>query len=238
MASPNIQLDITDKNELIRVHGVNGARRTTIAQIDPEKKTIFWKDEETRAAYHKSVDAFLSVEKIVISNSLLQGQTADVRPASSPPPPRQHKMQGDLTPAYLQDLYDHEPIRFENVLGVVLKPAKSGQKRSEDPREDWMRADVIRTISGPTVESRGGVYESVRFKAKQQIIARRRSHLTFEAKEIYKGDTPESQAEPYVDPYGDIAKQVKDPGKYEIDGIGKIDVVWKRHAAATAGASF
>jgi len=245
MAQPNIIFDISDKNELFRIHGVNGARRTLIARLEPDTKTIYWKDDETRDAYHKSVDAFLSVEKMVIVNTLVEGQTLDKRPAGAPAQPVLHKMQGDLTPAYLEDLLKYEPIKFENTLGVVLKPGTDRNKRSPNPRDDWMRSNVARTISGATAESRGGVHDSVRFTAENQIIARRASHLTFTSKEIYRegprdadGNATEVTAEPFFDPYSDITKRVKDPGPYDIKGVGKIEVLWKRHAAASAGAQF
>ena len=100
MANPQIIFEISDKNELYRIHGVNGNRRTLIARLEPDTKTIYWKDDEMRDAYHKSVDAFLSVERMVIHNTLIEGQTLDKRPNNAPPRPEQHKMQGDLTPAY------------------------------------------------------------------------------------------------------------------------------------------
>lgn len=245
MAQPNIVFEITDKNELYRLHGVNGARRTLIARLDPVTKTIYWNDNETRDAYHKSVDAFLSVEKFPIVNTLIEGQKLDKRPANAPAPPAQHKMQGDLTPAYLDDLLKYEPIRFENTLGVVLKPDVDKAKRSENPRDDWLRANVARTISGATAESRGGVHDSVRFTAENQIIARRQSHLTFTEREIFRpgpidqdGNPTEITVQPFFDPYSEISRRVKDPGVYDIKGVGKIEVLWKRHAAATAGAAF
>ena len=245
MATPQIIFEISDKNELFRIHGVNGNRRTPIARLEPDTKTIYWKDDEMRDAYHKSVDAFLSVERMVIENTLIEGQLLDKRPASAPARPTHHKMPGDLTPAYLDDLLKYEPIKFENTLGVVLKADVDRNKRSANVRDDWMRANVARTISGPTAESRGGVHESVRFTAENQIIARRQSHLTFTLKEIYRpgptdadGNATEITAEPFFDPYGEIAKRVKDPGAYDIKGVGKIEVLWKRHAAASAGNAF
>lgn len=238
MSSPQIVFDTNDKNEIFRIHGVNGNRRTPIARLDPEKKTIYWKDEETRDAYHKSLDAYLSVEKVNISTVLLEGQTPDIRPARAGERKAKHPMQGDLTPEYLDDLLANEPIIFENTLGVMLKPGTDLKNRSKDPRDDWRRADVVRTVSGPTVESRGGEYVSVKFKATDQIIARRASHLTYTEREIFRGDTAIEQADPFKDPYGKLAKSVKDAGFYDIPGIGKIEVISKDHAAASAGARF
>lgn len=245
MAQPNIVFEINDKNELFRIHGANGARRSPVARLDPITRTIYWKDDETRDAYHKSVDAFLSVERIPIINVLIEGQILDKRPASAPPPPKMHKMQGDLTPAYLDDLLKYEPIRFENTLGVVLKPDVDRKNRSANVRDDWLRANVARTISGATPESRGGVHDSVRFTADNQLIARRQSHITFTEREIYRpgpvdqdGNLTEITVEPFFDPYSEISRRVKDAGPYDIKGMGKIEVLWKRHAAATAGAAF
>lgn len=245
MATPQIIFDISDKNELFRIHGVNGTRRTLIARLEPDTKTIYWKDDETRDAYHKSVDAFLSVEKMVIVNTLIEGQMLDKRPANAPTPPSLHKLQGDLTPAYLDDLLKYEPIKFENTLGVVLKPNTDRAKRSANVRDDWLRADVSRTISTATAISRGGVHESIRFTAENQIIARRQSHVTFTLKEIYRegpkdadGNPTEITAEPFADPQAEVFAKVKEEGDYDIKGVGKIRVLWKRHAAATAGAQF
>ena len=57
MATPQIVLDINDKHELVRIHGVNGGRKTVLARLDPPGgyTTIYWKDAEMRDSYHKSV---------------------------------------------------------------------------------------------------------------------------------------------------------------------------------------
>lgn len=228
MATSNLVLEINDKNEIIRVAR---GRQSAIARIDQPNKTIIWKDAEMQGAFHKSVDAFLEAEKIHIETVLMEGQKADVVPKNAPAAPAMHKMQGDLTPAFLEWEMKYRPISFQNRLGVQLRKLKDGEAAPADPRDLWIRADVIRTDSRPKEETKGGEYISTRFKMKDQIIARRRSHLTFEPKEIFKGDSAAEQAEPYEDPYT--------PEKLDrMDKKGDIEIVWRRHAAASAGSNF
>ena len=231
MATPNLLLDINDKQEIVHIRGVNGARRQVIAKLDPERKTIFWEDAETQWNYRKSVEAFLSAEKIKITTTLLKGQKADEIAKNAPPRPALHKMQGSLTPANVDWMFKYAPIEFQNTLGVEVRPLKEGEVPPADARDLWVRADVIRTDSRPVEETKGGEYLSTRFKMKNQIIARARTHLTFERKEIFRGDTAAEQAEPYEDRY-------KPKDLEQLEKRGDIEIVWKRHAAASAGSSF
>lgn len=228
MDTRNLIIEINAKNEIVR--NARG-RLTVLATLDEKTKTLYWKDSDARDNFHKGVAAFLEAEKIVVETSLLDGQKPDVVPANAPAQPQMHFMQGDLTPAWLEWLMKYKPVEFTNRMGVHLLPVEQGQTESKDIRERWLRADVVRTDSRPVEGTHGGEYLSTRFKAKDQIIARRRSHLTFEPKEIDRGDTPEQQAEPYDDPYT--------PDKLDrLDKKGDIEIVWKRHAAASAGSQF
>jgi hypothetical protein len=239
MATPNIVLDINDKHELVRVHGINGGRKTVLARLDPPGNytTIYWKDAEMRDSYHKSVEAYLTNEKVNITTVLMEGQKPDVISPKAPPPPEMHPLQGDLTPAYVEWMLKWAPIKFQNVLGVKLKKLKEGEEPPKDPRDLWVRADVIRTDSRPRPGTNGGEYMSTRFKARDQIIARRSSHLTFTEKEILKeqrdsnGDLVQVTVEPYEDRY---SPELID----KMEKKGDIEVVWRRHAAASAGSSF
>lgn len=245
MAQPNIVFEVSDKNELFIILGVNGARRNLLAKLDIPNGYIFWKDEDVRDTYEPSAYAWLAGQKMPMTASFIDGQVPDKRPANAPPPPAMHLLQGSKTPAYLDDLLKYEPIKLENLLGIKLKPGVDRLKRSSDPRQDWLRANVTRTITGPTSESRGGVHDSIRFIAENQIIARHKSHITFIEREIHRpgpvdadGNPTEITADPFVDVYADLKRRVKDPGSYDVKGLGKVEVLWKRHAAATAGAQF
>lgn len=228
MSTSNLVLELNDKDEILRIAR---GRQSVIARIDTPNKTIYWRDPEIQAAFHKSVDAFLEAEKIHIDTVLMEGQKPDIVPKNAAPPPAQHKMQGDLTPAFLEWEMKFRPISFQNRMGVQLRKLKEGEEAPKDPRDLWVRTKVIRTDSRPKEGTHGGEYISTRFTMENQIIARRRSHLTFEPKEIYRGDSPSEQAEPYVDPYT--------PDKLEkMRTKGEIDIVWQRHAAASAGSNF
>lgn len=231
MASPQVILDITDKQELVRIHGVNGNRKTTLARLDPEKKTIYWESQDLRGTFRKSVDAYLANEKIEILTSLLKGQEPDKIPASAPARPKMHLMQGTHTPALIDWLFKYAPIEFQNTYEVELKPLAEGEKPPADPRDRWVRADVIRTDSRPVEETHGGEYISTRFKMKNQIIARARTHLTFDRKEIFRGDKATDQAEPYEDRY--TPKMIE-----QMDRKGEIEIVWRRPSAASALSNF
>jgi hypothetical protein len=241
MAEKQTTLDITDANEVVLLQGINQNRRTILARLDPPGayRTIYWKSEELRDKYHKSVTAFLSTEEIAVRTTLIEGQSEDVIPKNAPPEPPMHKMQGDLTPSYLEWLLKWSPIKFQNEMGVVLKPLGKGEERAADPRENWLRKDVIRNYMQPVPGTKGGEYISVRFRASDQIIARRSSHLTFTLKEIYR--------EGPVDPdTGEPTQIVSDPyeDRYSVDQLeklekaGKITVVWKRPGAASSGSMF
>lgn len=228
MDERTLVLELNEKSEIIRIHR---GRQTPIARLDETAKTLFWKNADYRDGFHKSVAAFLEAEKIAIETFLLDGQKPDVVPKNAPPAPEMHFMQGDLTPAYIEWLMKYKPVEFTNRMGVHLRKLEPGEKEPTDIRELWVRADVVRTDSRPLPETFGGEYLSTRFRIRDQIIARRRSHLTFEPKEIDRGDTPEQQAQPYEDPYT--------PEKLDrMDKKGDIEIVWKRHAAASAGAQF
>ena len=224
----NLVLEINANEEIVRI---SRNRAYPIARLDRETKTLFWKNAEDQAAFHKSVDAFLESEKIVVETVLLEGQKPDVVPKNAPPAPPIHFMQGDCTPAYVEWLMKWKPIDFQNRFGVYVRTLVEGEKMPDDPRDLWLRADVIRTDSRPIEETHGGEYLATRFKMKQQIIARRKTHLTFEKKEIFKGDQPADQAIPYDDPYT--------PKRLEsMEKKGEIEIVYRRHAAASAGSAF
>lgn len=228
MATPNLVLEITPENNIVRIAR---GRQTPIARLDPEAKTMYWKDQDMQASYRKSVDAFLEAEKITITTVLMEGQDPDVVPKNAPPQPAMHNMQGDCTPAYVEWLLRWKPIDFQNRFGVYLTPLKEGEKEPEDPRDRWVRAEVIRTDSRPIEETKGGEYLATRWKEKNQIIARRKTHLTFEKKEVFKGDQPNDQAIPFEDPY--TPKKLEQREKK-----GEIELVYRRHAAASAGSNF
>jgi hypothetical protein len=240
MATPQIVFDITDTHELVRIHGTSVVRKTIIATLSPPGKydTIHWENADVRDDFHKSVMAYLDHEKYVIKNVLMKGEAVDVIPSKAPPCPPQHPLQGDQTPAYLDWLLKWAPIKFQNTLGVVLKPVLAGDEQPKDPRARWLRADVIRTDSRPKPGTHGGEYMSTRFKMRDQIIARRASHLTFTKKEILvemtdaDGKLVENTAPtPYEDRYNpDLLDK--------LEKKGDIEIVWKRAAAASAGANF
>jgi len=228
MAQQNLVLDINVKDEITRIAR---DRATVIARLDRAAKTLYWKDADLQEAYHKSVDAFLVTEKIRIETVLLEGQTPDQVPANAPGAPEQHFMQGDCTPGFVEWLLKWKPVDFQNRFGVYLRPLKAGEAQPKDPRDLWLRADVIRTDSRPLPETKGGEYLATRFKMKNQIVARRKTHITFEKKEIFKGDEPKDQVIPFDDPYT--------PDKLDrMEKRGEIEIVYKRHAAASAGSIF
>lgn len=227
MATPNLILEIEGEN-IVRTRG---NRKVVLARMDLENKTIYWKDEDTRDSFHKSVIAFLSVEKMPVERTLIEGQKPDVLPKTAPHAPAQHPMQGDLTPEFLEWEEKYMPIAFQNRMGVKLRKLKEGEAPPTNPRDLWVRADVIRTYVQPIEETRGGEYSSIRFKQPNQIIARRKSHMTFEEKEVFRGDKATDQVTPHAEPYS-----VK---KLELlEKRGEIEIVSRRHGAGSAGASF
>ena len=137
MAQKQTELDITDKDELILLLGLNQNRRIVLGRLEPPGldgkayTTLFWTDEELRDKYHKSVDAYLLSQDIAIKTFLVEGQKPDVISPKAPPRPAMHPMQGDLTPSYLEWLLKWAPIEFQNVMGVVLKKLGAGQTYSE-----------------------------------------------------------------------------------------------------------
>lgn len=230
MNTPQLQLELrksADNPKIDEVIRINRGRSSLIATIDGT--TLTWKDELCRDGFHKSVDAFLGEEKILIDTVLVTGQKPDVVPKNAPPVPALHKMQGDLTPAYLEWLLKYKPIAFQNALGVVCRPLAVGEEAPKDPRDLWKRADAIRSDTRPVEESKGGQYVTTRFIVRNQIIARRASALTFTPAEIYRGDTAEEQAEPYTDSYADLRR---------LDKEGKIEIVSVKNSAASAGSIY
>ena len=226
MSDPNLILQFNDKGEIVRVHR---GRPTVIAKL--EGATLTWTNEEFQSKFRKPLDAFLSAEGIKVETTLLAGQKPDVVPADAPPAPAMHRMQGELTPKYLEWLMKWKPIAFQNLLGVELRALEAGEKAPSNPRDLWVRADVVRTDTRPTPESAGGTYVSTKFRMADQIIARRQSHLTFTRKEIYRGDTAAEQAEPFDDPHHpETLRRLATQGKAEIVNV--------KHAAATAGSNF
>lgn len=228
MATPNLVLELNEKDEIVRIAR---GRQSVIARLDTATKTLVWKDDDTQGAFHKSVDAFLEAEKIHVDTILMEGQKPDVLPKNSPPAPPMHKMQGDLTPAFLEWEMKWKPISFQNRMGVKLRKLKEGEPAPKDPSDLWVRAKVIRTDSRPKEGTHGGEYISTRFTMDNQIVARRRSHVTFEPKEIYRGESEMDQAEPYQDPHSE--KELE-----RMEKRGDIEVVWRRHAPASAGSAF
>lgn len=226
MDNRNLILEINAKNEIIRI---NRGRQSTLAALTADNKTITWRDAQTQGTFRKSVESFLAAEGITIETTLIEGQKADVLPSNAPEAPKMHKMQGELTPAYLEWLMKWKPIAFQNLMGVEVRPLAEGEKAPADPRELWVRKNVIRSHTAPNTEAQGGQYITTRFKAEDQIIARRQSHLTFTQKEIFRGDTAMEQAEPYVDSYSNLKK---------MEEKGLIEIVSVKNAAASAGSAY
>ena len=241
MAQKQTEIDITDKHEVVLLHGVNQGRRTILAKLDPPGgyTTIYWESEELRDRYHKSVESFLFAEEISIKMTLMKGQKPDAISPKAPPRPELHKLQGDLTPAYLDWLLKWAPIEFENVLGVRKVALKAGETYDEDPRKNWLRSDVVRNFTQPTPGKGGSEYVSYRFIQRDQLIARRATHLTFTEKEILRegetdpetGKPVEITAEPYENIYSPEALQ-------KMEKKGDLEIVWKRPGAASAGSRF
>lgn len=228
MSTPNLVLEITAKNEIIR--RARG-RESVIAKLTDDNKTITWKDASLQAAYHKSVEAFLFEEKIMVETVLLEGQKPDVLPAGAPPPPPMHKMQGELTPKYLEWLMKWKPIAFQNLMGVEVRALGISEKPPADPRALWMRGDVVRTDTRPTPESKGGSYITTKFKMENQIIARRASHLTFLKKEIFRTADEQERGEPFDDPH-------HPENLHKMAAKGQVEILNIKHAAASAGSGF
>ena len=242
MAQKQTEIDINDKGEVILMLGINRARQIILARLEKALgaayDTIYWKSEDLRDKYHKSVEAFLTTEEITIGTTLMEGQKADVVSPKAPPRPTLHKMQGDLTPDFLEWLVKWAPIEFENTLGVRKRKLKAGESYDEDPRENWMRSDVVRNVTNPTPGTKGGEYLSVRFIQRNQLIARRATHLTFTEKEIYREGPKDAEGNPTqitVEPYKDIYDFAL---LEKMEKAGKIEVLWKRPGAATAGSMY
>ena len=229
---PQLVLEINEKNEIIRKHR---GRAAVIARLDTDPKTgkttLYWKDEGCQASFHKSVQAFLGEEGIKLDLILWEGMAPDVIPPTAPPRPAMHAMQGDCTPAYLEWLVENAPCEFQVQMGVKVRALEKGEVAPKDPRKLWVRHDVIRTVTQPTVESRGGQYISTRFKMENQIIARRQSHITFSENEIFRGDEATAQADPFVDPYSE--ENLK-----RLQQHNKIEVVSVKNSAASAGSVY
>jgi hypothetical protein len=221
-------LEITKNNDIVRIAR---GRQSAIAKLSEDNKTLTWKDANLQAVYRTSVESFLTAEGITVVTTLMEGQKPDILPEDAPEAPKQHKMQGELTPDYLEWMMKWKPIAFQNLLGVIVADLKPGEKVPDDPRKLWMRADVIRSDTRPNPASQGGQYITTRFKMKTQIIARRATHLTFTTKEIYRGDTAEEQAEPYKDPHHPETL-------HKMDKRGEVEIVHVKNAAASSGSNF
>ena len=244
MGQKQTELDITDKDELILLLGLNQNRRITLGRLAPPGNdgkayhTLFWADEELRDKYHKSVDAYLFSQDIAVKTFLVEGQKPDVISPKATLRPMMHPMQGDLTPKVLEWLLKWAPIEFENVLGVKKRALQKGETYSEDPRENWRRETVVRNVTQPVPGKKGGEYLSVRFVEEDQLIARRATHLTFTEKEIYREgprDADGNETQITVEAYDDIYS----PDMLEkMEKAGKIRVLWKRPGAASATSAF
>jgi hypothetical protein len=239
MAEKNTELDITDKHELVLLHGINKGRQTVLARLDPPGKydTLYWLTRELRDNYHKSVTAYLPTQNIRIETFLIEGQKPDVIPSKAPAEPKMHPMQGDLTPDYLEWLLKWAPIRFENTLGVYLRDLDDGEEAPKDPRDRWLRDTVVRTVNQPVEGTNGGQYLSTKFTVENQIIARRASHLTYTKKEIYRekrgvdGEMEQVTHEPFRNVYAHDTLE-------QMEKQGKIKVLSKRPGVASAGSVF
>lgn len=228
MDNRNLVLEITKTNDIVRIAR---GRQSAIAKLSEDNKILTWKDANLQAVYRVSVESFLESEGIKVATVLMEGQKPDIVSEEAPPCPKMHKMQGEMTPEYLEWQMKWKPIAFQNLLGVILRELKPNEKPSEDPRKLWMRAPVVRSITYPKPESQGGQILTMRFQAENQIIARRQSHLTFITKEIFRGETAEQQAEPFNDPHS--------PDKIsEMDRRGEVKILHIKNAAASSGSQF
>ncbi len=239
MADKQTELDINDKHQLVLLHGLNKGRQTVLARLHPAGgyHTIFWVNRELRDNYHKSVTAYLPTQNIHLTNHLIEGQTPDIVSPKAPPEPKLHPLQGDLTPDYLDWLLKWAPVRFENTLGVYLRDLEKGEEPPKDARDLWVRDTVVRSVNQPVEGTNGGQYLSTKFKADNQIIARRASHLTFTKKEIYRekrgadGEMEQVTNEPYKNVYAhDLLEKMEKQGT--------ITVLSKRPGVASAGSVF
>lgn len=228
MDNRNLVLEINAKNEIIRIAR---GRQSVLALLTPDGKTLTWKDANLQGIYRSSVDAFLTAEGISVETVLLEGQKADVVPDTAPSAPKMHKMQGDLTPDYLEWLMKWKPIAFQNQMGVYLRPLAEGETPPKDPRDLWERAKVARTDTRPDPASQGGMYVSTRFAMENQIIARRASHLTFTKQEIFRGQDDVEQAEPVQDPHHPATL-------HKMAAQGKAEILSVKTASASAGSVY
>lgn len=229
MDNRNLVLEITKTNDIVRIAR---GRQSVIAKLSGDNnETLTWKDANLQAIYRTSVESFLTAEGIMVTTTLMEGQKPDIVSTDAPPCPKMHKMQGEMTPDYLEWLMKWKPIAFQNLLGVIVRELGATEKTPDDLRKLWMRADVVRTDTRPNPEAQGGQYIATKFKMINQIIARRASHLTFTTKEIYRGDTAAEQAEPYKDPHHPELL-------HKMDKRGEVEIIHVKHAAATAGSNF
>lgn len=227
MDNRNLILELNAKNEIIRIAR---GRQSVLAVLSEDNKTLTWEDANVQGTFRTSVDSFLEAEGIRIDTTLLKGQQADVVPHSAPPQPDLHKMQGEMTPDYLEWLLKYKPVAFQNLLGVETIPAKEGEK-VKDIRSLWRRETVVRQDTRPTPESAGGRMITTRFSMENQIIARRRSHLTFTPDEINAGDGEPEPIIPYKDPHH--------PEKLiEMEKKGLVKILLRKNATASAGSGF
>ena len=202
-----------------------------MAVLSEDNKTLTWENANLQGTYRTSVDSFLEAEGIRIETVLLKGQEPDVVPASAPPPPTLHKMQGDLTPDYQEWLMKWKPIAFQNLMGIETRELEPGEKAPKDPRTLWRRETVVRSDTRATPESAGGRMITTRFAMENQIIARRKSHLCFTADEINRGDGEPEEIVPFKDPHH--------PERLiDMERKGQVKILLRKNSTASAGSGF
>ena len=227
MDNRNLILELNPKNEIIRIAR---GRQSVLALLSEDNKTLTWENANLQGTYRTSVDSFLEAEGIRIETVLLKGQTPDVVPANAPPQPALHKMQGDLTPDYLEWLLKWKPIAFQNLMGVETREPEPNEK-VKNVRDLWRRETVVRADTRATPESAGGRMITTKFSMEDQIIARRRSHLTFTTDEINRGDGEPEEIIPFKDPHH--------PERLiEMERKGTVKILVRKNSTASAGSGF
>lgn len=227
MDNRNLILELNPANEIIRIAR---GRQSVLALLSEDNKTLTWENANLQGTYRTSVDSFLEAEGIRIETVLLKGQVPDVVPANAPPPPALHKMQGDLTPDYLEWLLKYKPVAFQNLMGVETREPEANEK-VKDIRTLWRRETVVRADTRATPESAGGRMITTKFSMENQIIARRRSHLTFTPDEINRGDGEPEEIIPFKDPHH--------PERLiEMERKGIVKILVRKNSTASAGSGF
>ncbi len=228
MDNRNLILEINPKNEIIRIAR---GRQSVLAQLSEDNKTLTWENASLQGTYRSSVNSFLEAEGIRIETILLKGQKADVVPANAPPCPAMHKLQGEMTPDYLEWLQKWKPVAFQNLMGVECRDLEPGEKEPKDIRDLWRRETVVRSDTRATPESAGGRMITTKFSMENQIIAQRRSHLTFTPDEINRGDGEPEEIIPFKDPHH--------PERLiEMERKGQVKILIRKNSTASAGSGF